>query len=129
MLWNKLRHYARQYEADQRYDKFISLSMDDPSITPTDKCRFYLGITIRDDSKVKTMPGIMQIPGGRYAVFRHKGSYSSLYKAYRMIYEEWFPKSKYHPQSTSSFEVYMNHPSTTETSDLLTDIYIPVIRK
>ena len=129
LLWNKLRHYARQYEADQRYDKFISLSMDDPSITPTDKCRFYLGITIRDDSKVKTMPGIMQIPSGRYAIFRHKGSYSSLYKAYRMIYEEWFPKSKYHPQSTSSFEVYMNRPSTTETSELLTDIYIPVIRK
>ena len=129
LLWNKLRHYARQYEADQRYDKFISLSMDDPSITPTDKCRFYLGITIHDDSKVKTMPGIMQIPGGRYAIFRHKGSYSSLYKVYRIIYEEWFPKSKYHPQSTSSFEVYMNHPSTTETSELLTDIYIPVIRK
>ncbi|MCS2516178.1 GyrI-like domain-containing protein [Bacteroides thetaiotaomicron] len=58
-----------------------------------------------------------------------RGSYSSLHKVYRSIYEEWFPKSKYHPQSTFSFEMYMNHPSTTETSELLTEIYIPVIRK
>ncbi|MCS2349642.1 GyrI-like domain-containing protein [Bacteroides thetaiotaomicron] len=69
------------------------------------------------------------MPGGRYAVFRHTGNYSSLHKVYRSIYEEWFPKSKYHPQSTFSFEMYMNHPSTTETSELLTEIYIPVIRK
>ena len=129
LLWNKLLHHAEQYEADPRYDKFISLSMDDPSITPTEKCRFYLGITLRDDTKARPVPGIMQIPGGRYAVFRHTGSYSSLHKVYRSIYEEWFPKSKYHPQSTFSFEMYMNHPSTTETSELLTEIYIPVIRK
>ena len=37
LLWNKLLHHAEQYEADPRYDKFISLSMDDPSITPTEK--------------------------------------------------------------------------------------------
>ena len=129
LLWNKLLHHAEQYEADPRYDKFISLSMDDPSITPTEKCRFYLGIALRDDTKARPVPGIMQIPGGRYAVFRHTGSYSSLHKVYRSIYEEWFPKSKYHPQSTFSFEMYMNHPSTTETSELLTEIYIPVIRK
>lgn len=90
---------------------------------------FHLGITLRDDTKARPVPGIMQIPGGRYAVFRHTGSYSSLHKVYRSIYEEWFPKSKYHPQSTFSFEMYMNHPSTTETSELLTEIYIPVIRK
>ena len=73
LLWNKLLHHAEQYEADPRYDKFISLSMDDPSITPTEKCRFYLGITLRDDTKARPVPGIMQIPGGRYAVFRHTG--------------------------------------------------------
>ena len=32
LLWNKLLHHDEQYEADPRYDKFISLSMDDPSI-------------------------------------------------------------------------------------------------
>ena len=124
LLWNKLLHHAEQYEADPRYDKFISLSMDDPSITPTEKCRFYLGITLRDDTKARPVPGSMQIPGGRYP-----GSYSALPKVDRSISEVWFPKSKYHPQSTFSFEMYMNHPSTTETSELLTEIYIPVIRK
>ena len=48
--------------------------------------------------KARPVPRIMQIPGGRYAVISDmQGGYSSLHKVYRSIYEEWFPKSKYHP--------------------------------
>ena len=68
LLWNKLLHHAEQYEADPRYDKFISLSMDDPSITPTEKCRFYLGITLRDDTKAR--PGTGNHANSRRAICR-----------------------------------------------------------
>ena len=71
----------------------------------------------------------MEVPGGRYAVFRHIGDYSLLHKFYRTIYEEWFPESKYRPQSTFSFEMYMNRPASTLRTELITDIYIPVIKK
>ena len=102
--------------------------MDDPSITPMDKCRFYLGVII-DNKENDSQPGVMEVPGGRYAVFRHIGDYSLLHKFYRTIYEEWFPKSKYRPQSTFSFEMYMNRPASTLRTELITDIYIPVIKK
>ena len=102
--------------------------MDDPSITPMNKCRFYLGVTIHATEN-DSQPGVMEVPGGRYAVFRHIGDYSLLHKFYRTIYEEWFPESKYRPQSTFSFEMYMNRPTSTLRTELMTDIYIPVTKK
>lgn len=129
LIWDKLLCYTKQYQTDKQDFKFISISMDDPFITPTEKCRFYLGITIGNDRKTESKFGIMEIPGGRYAIFRHTGNYSLLYKFYRTIHEEWFPKSKYRPQSTFSFEMYMNNPSSTNLSELITDIYIPITRK
>lgn len=101
--------------------------MDNPAITPEDKCRFYLGIIMNDipDAKLNTI----QIPNGQYAIFRHIGSYDFLCDLYRIIYEEWFPDSQYYPQNTFSFEVYINSPCDTDVPELITDIYIPVVKK
>ncbi|CDA85361.1 uncharacterized protein BN772_03577 [Bacteroides sp. CAG:754] len=129
LIWNRLINYARQYNERKSNYKFVSVSMDDPSITPMDKCRFYLGVTTDNNMTHDSQPGIMEIPGGRYAIFRHTGDYSLLHKFYRRIYEEWFPKSKYRPQSPFSFEMYMNHPDSTLKTELITDIYIPVVKK
>lgn len=129
LIWNRLVNYARQYNESKSNYKFVSVSMDDPSITPMDKCRFYLGVTIDNNITDDSQPGTMEIPGGRYAIFRHTGDYSLLHKFYQRIYEEWFPKSKYRPQSTFSFEMYMNHPDSTLKTELITDIYIPVVKK
>ena len=128
LIWDRLTNYARQRNEEKSNDKFVSLSMDDPAITPIDKCRFYLGVII-DNKENDSQPGVMEVPGGRYAIFRHIGDYSLLHKFYRTIYEEWFPESKYRPQSTFSFEMYMNRPASTLRTELITDIYIPVIKK
>ena len=72
LIWDRLTNYARQHNEEKSNDKFVSLSMDDPSITPMDKCRFYLGIII-DNKENDSQPGVMEVPGGRYAVFRHIG--------------------------------------------------------
>ena len=82
-----------------------------------------------NDKKTDLNSGIMEIPGGRYAIFRHTGDYSSLYEFYRIIYEEWFPASRYRPQNTLSFEIYTNHSSATTKTELITDIYIPITKK
>ena len=129
LIWSRLINYARQYNEGKSDYKFVSVSMDDPSITPTEKCRFYLGVTIDNNMTHDPQPGVMEIPGGRYAIFRHTGDYSLLHRFYRRIYEEWFPKSKYRPQSTFSFEMYMNQPASTPETELVTDIYIPVVKK
>ena len=95
MVWDKLLYYARFNRIDKKHTNFVSLSLDNPAITPEDKCRFYLGIIMNDipDAKLNTI----QIPNGQYAIFRHIGSYDFLCDLYRIIYEEWFPDSQYYP--------------------------------
>jgi len=127
--WNKLFHYAAQYGLNNRENRFISVSLDDPLITPLKQCRFYLGVIVSQDIKPEEKLSIVDIPKGKYAVFRHKGSYASLNKLYRYIYENWLPDSKYYAKNTLSFEMYMNSPRTTKLSDLETDVYIPVEKK
>lgn len=121
--WNQLLHYAKQ---NNLTEKFLSISLDDPLITPIEKCRFYLGVVVPKETIRKQQLGLIQIPDGRYAVFQHTGSYASLHKFYQLIYEEWFPQNKYRPKSTFSFEVYLNNPRTTKFSELITEIYIPI---
>lgn len=121
--WNQLLHYTKQ---NNLTEKFLSISLDDPLITPIEKCRFYLGVVIPKETIRKQQLGLIQIPDGRYAVFQHTGSYASLHKFYQLIYEEWFPKNKYRPKNTFSFEVYLNNPRTTKFSELITEIYIPI---
>ena len=127
MVWDKLLYYARFNRIDKKHTNFVSLSLDNPAITPEDKCRFYVGIIMNDipDAKLNTV----QIPNGRYAIFRHIDSYDFLCNLYRIIYEEWFPDSQYYPQNTFSFEVYINSPCDTDVPELITDIYIPVLKK
>lgn len=124
--WSKLTNYTKQHSLNIGKNRFISISLDDPLITPTEQCRFYLGIIVQQEIKPDEKFGIMQIPKGRYAIFRHEGSYSSLHQLYRNIYEDWMPQSKYYPRNTISFEVYLNSPKTTKISELQTEVYIPV---
>ena len=48
MVWDKLLYYARFNRIDKKHTNFVSLSLDNPAITPEDKCRFYVGIIMND---------------------------------------------------------------------------------
>ena len=61
---------------------------------------------------------LREIPGGMYAVFRYKGSYSDLPEFYKTIYNQWFPYSMYHQKRPLTFEVYLNAPDETPVEEL-----------
>lgn len=124
--WDRISGYTNQNKLNGSYGKYVSVSLDDPLITPTDKCRFYLGVTVPDGMKPKTGFVSLSIPDGRYAIFKHKGKYNSLHKLYKSIYEIWLPQSGYCPRGTVTFEIYQNTPENTTLSGLRTDIYIPI---
>ncbi|WP_029905934.1 GyrI-like domain-containing protein [Prevotella sp. 10(H)] len=125
-VWQRLMSYVDRNNLKNDYSKFVSISFDDPTITPIRQCRFYIGMTICEDVKANGRFGIMQIPQGLYAVFRYKGAYSDLYKLYHDIYLEWLPVSDYQLRNTFSFEVYINTPLEARPEELITEVYIPV---
>jgi AraC family transcriptional regulator len=66
------------------------------------------------------------IDKGKWAVFRHRGPYDTLWQTWNRIYRSWHPPGDMRLRDSYPFEVYLNNRRTTEPSDLLTDIYIPV---
>jgi AraC family transcriptional regulator len=68
----------------------------------------------------------IQIIGGQYAVMRFRGPYASMQAAYKWLFGYWLPKSGLQAADLPLFEEYLNNPRNTSTTDLLTDIYLPI---
>lgn len=72
--------------------------------------------------------GIQTIPGGRYAVFLHKGAYTGLAEVYRNIFAGWLASSGCTLGELPVFEKYLNRdPRRTKPENLRTEILIPVV--
>lgn len=104
----------------------LGLCHDDPDVTPTDKIRYDACVSIPESFEPPEGISTQIVPGGKHAVYIHKGSYTGLHDAYRLLYGKWFPESGLEPGKTPSFEVYLNSPLDTPEDKLVTEIWIPV---
>lgn len=125
-LWKRLINYADEQNLSVTPAKYISISHDEPLVTKTEQCRFYVGITLTQPVKPAGPFGVMQVPDGLYAVFSYKGSPVMLPDLYRDIYQNWLPANNYRQRDPLTFEMYMNTPREVPFAELMTDIYIPV---
>jgi len=126
LMWHQLLAYTSHHGLKTDADKFISVSLDDPLITPAEQCRFYVGVTTSKPIKTSGTFSVMTLPENTYAIFRFKGGYNLLQHFYREIYEEWLSQNGYRQKGTLSFEIYLNTPYEVESTELITDIYFPI---
>ncbi len=124
--WEKLCGWAGPLGLLGRNTKFIGLAYDDPMITPPEKIRCDVCITL--DHKVNPVGefGVQTIPAGKYAMALHRGPYENFNDTYKSICGEWIPKNGKRIKSLPSIEIYLNHPDQTKPEDLLTEVYIPI---
>ena len=66
------------------------------------------------------------ISGGKYAVFRYKGSYENLWKLYETIFGVWVLHSDVRLRDVPIIEKYRNYSLTGNPNNFLTEIYIPI---
>lgn len=129
VLWKQLLLFSESNGLSAHGCRYISLTLDYPYITPEEQCRFMVGIILPKPFKVPKGFGIRDITPGEYAIFRFKGLYHQLNSVYRYIYLDWLPTSDYILREQYTFETYINTPEKTPASELITDIYIPIIKK
>lgn len=129
VLWKQLLQFSEKYELPSKGCKYVSLTLDYPFITPEEQSRFMVGVTLPQSFETPKGFGIYEIPSGEYAIFRFKGLYHELNRVYRHIYLDWLPTSDYTLREQFTFETYINTPDKTPTSELITDIYIPITKK
>ena len=106
--------------------KTIGIVHDDPAVTAADKIRYDACVVVTGPVAPQGEFGVLDLPGGRYAVATHRGPYEKLSETYQRIYGAWLPKSGYELVDTPAFEQYVNSPQTAKPEDLLTLIHVPV---
>ena len=125
--WNTVCDFAKQKRLFGFKTQFIGISHDDPKITDAEKLKYDACIVVTKDIKPEGEIGVQEIPGGKYAVFTHLGSYEFLKNSYDYIFGKWISESKITLGNTHCFEKYLNSPDNTKAEKLKTEIYIPII--
>lgn len=128
IAFDKICSYLNQQKLWNQVDTCLSMSPDESGKVPDEECRYLGGFTLKPGTSVKAANGIatMVIPGGKYAVFRHKGPYETLWQSWKAIYRYWLPTSEVELRDVEPYEVYLDDKSNTKPEDLRTDIYIAI---
>ena len=136
-LWAKLCGALAPHNLINETSAAYSICHDDPDVTPAEKCRMEICVTLREGVTEQT-PAIQDIlrdseiylrhigGGGEYAAVLVKGPYTLLHPVYRSLYGEWLPQSGREPDRSPGIEAYYNDPTVTAPDELLTEIFIPL---
>jgi AraC family transcriptional regulator len=106
--------------------QFIGICHDDPEVTPPDKLRYDVCVTVDDAFVPQGDIGVQVVAGGAYARTTHFGPYQKLGETYTRLLGQWLPRSGYELRPSPCFEVYLTDPQSVEPEDLVTDVYAPL---
>ena len=124
--WGRLMMWAGMRGLLGPGTEMLGLSHDDPDITPSGKIRYDAAVVVTRPVQPEGEFGVMDLPGGKYAVITHKGPYEKLSETYRRFYGGWLPQSGCELRDTPGFEQYLNSPQNTRPEELLTLIHVPL---
>jgi len=124
--WDHVTEYAKQKHLFGFRTEFIGISLDDPTVTESQRLRYNACITVSKEVKPEGEIGVMEIPEGKYAIFTHKGPYEELDNSYNYIYGQWLAESQVKLRDTFCLETYLNTPEKTKPEKLLTEIMVPI---
>ena len=118
--WQKLYLYALVNRLLSDTTESIELIGDD---------HYRPALTAKEPPTSNKHTETLTLPEGLYAIFTHKGEPAAATGLYAAARHYWLPKSKYRQSATPSYAVYLNNPAVVPTSELLTEIYIPIEEK
>ena len=106
--WSTLMPFVYSNKLMKSETRMFGIPHDDPSVTEPDKLRYdaCLNLPLPDGETGEI--AAKQIPGGKYAVFLHKGSYYEMANTYHHAFGEWLPNSGEELRDVPCFEEYLN---------------------
>ena len=122
-LWQRL---SQSGLADRIAGPAVALYHDDPSAIPASELRADAAVTIADDAPLPPDLSLLVLPAGRAAVLTYRGPYAGLPEPWAWLYAGWLPTSGETPAARPPFERYLNSPYNTPSTDLLTEIVLPL---
>jgi AraC family transcriptional regulator len=108
--WQRFAGWCAEAGLMQPRRRMFGVCLDDPTITPPDKCRYDCAVEVGADfvprGGVGIEIGIETIAGGRYACARFSGVAAEVRDAWTGLVAGWLPKSRYQPDDRPALELY-----------------------
>lgn len=126
--WDKLYDCAFSQNILPEKEEYWGICYDNQEITDPEKCRFYACMTVSKSIPRKITDEIkyMTIPTSKYAVFTHIGAYEGLDHFYDTAIQS-IP-FEYRLSDNLILERYLNTPTDTPDSELVTELWIPIMK-
>jgi AraC family transcriptional regulator len=105
----------------------VAVFFDDPDSVAERDLQSRACVILAGDFAITPPVTRTDIAAGPCAVLRHKGPYADMRAAYQWLYGDWLLRSGREPADAPVFEEYLNSPRDTAPTELLSDIYLPLI--
>ncbi len=106
--------------------KVLAIYHENPDITPEVKLQSDACITVPSDTRPEADIGVMDVPGGLFAVAHAEIDQTQYGEAWDRLLGEWMPQSGYTPDDRMCYELYLNNPEEHPRKKQILDICEPV---
>lgn len=118
--WSKAMHLFDS-------ESIFGMSIDDPTVTPKEKYRYEVCITIPKDLKVESQQiQTLVLPRCKYATSSVAGSFNLIATAIKYLFNDWLINSDYEPEHQAGLEIFNDKKNILDWSYLDLDLCIPI---
>jgi AraC family transcriptional regulator len=104
--WQRFASWCAQAGLMQPRRRMFGVCLDDPTITPPEKCRYDCAVEVDATFVARDEIGTETVAGGRYACARFSGVAAEVRDVWTKLVAEWLPKSRHQPDDRSALEIY-----------------------
>jgi len=126
---NALKQLIEWAKAEGVFDsgQLMGMSPDDVTITPKDKYRYIVAISLPDQFSFEH-PVIKEraIPESQYATMEIRGDIEAVVKALHYLYTDWLLSSGYEPNHLLAFEKFLNKENATDWTHFELEVALPI---
>lgn len=125
-VWMKMFEWAGQRGLSTEPPNLVAVSVDDPTITPPHKCRYFAGLVVPERTAGSAGVSFMDYPRHLCAVCRMVCEDSHIQPAYHTLYRQWLPDSGFVMDDLAPYEVYFDAPDAHPGSPYVFDLCVPI---
>ncbi len=123
---NKLMDWSKKMGVFNE-GEILGMSPDDAVLTPKEKYRYLIGITVPEDFIFEdSVIKCMRIPKSKYAVIKVSGTIDNVINSWNYLYNNWLINSDYEPNHLYAFEKFLNKKKATDWSSFDLELSLPI---
>jgi len=122
IIWHAVANGLYSWHPD-----LFSIYYDDPEETGVANCRYDCCLSIKKEFVPEGNFKVKEFDGGKFLVFRYKGSYDNLWEAYNLLYRDYIILlDKYQLRDAPIVERYIKFSERMKPENYITELCIPI---